>query len=175
MAVKIRLQRHGRKKAAYFHIVAADGRSKRDGRYIERLGVYDPTTNPTTVEVDAEKALKWLSVGAQPSDTCRSILSVKGIMYKNHLRKGVLKGAFNQEEADKRFNQWVNEKQGKLEAQKDSLLTAKETAQKEKLTHEAKVQEAKRSKIQAKRAEKLAATVEAIQENNAEASAQEQA
>jgi small subunit ribosomal protein S16 len=172
MAVKIRLQRHGRKKAAYFHIVAADSRSKRDGKYIDRLGSYNPNTHPATIEVHTEKALKWLQVGAQVSDTCKALFSVKGVMYKNHLQKGVTKGAFNQEEADKRFANWVADKQTKLESAKDSLLTAKETAQKERLTQEAKVQEAKRSKIQAKRAEKLAATIEAIQEEKPEVEAE---
>ncbi len=168
MAVTIRLQRQGRKKAAYFHIVAADSRSPRDGKYIERLGTYNPNTNPATIDVNAEKALKWLQVGAQTSDTCKALLSLKGIMYRNHLQKGVTKGAFNQEEADKRFNAWMGEKQNKIQSAKDSLLSAKELALKERLDHESKVQEAKRAKVEAKRAEKLAATIEAIQEEKTE-------
>lgn len=173
MAVKIRLQRFGRKKAAYFHIVAADGRSKRDGKYLERLGSYNPNVNPAIIEVNAEKVLKWLQNGAQPSDTCKALLSQKGVMYKNHLLKGVAKGAFNQEEAEKRFTSWTADKELKIQAKKDSLLTVKEADLKDRLAQELKVQEDKRKKLEAKRAEKLAATIEAIQESNVETAEKE--
>ena len=100
MPVKIRLQRHGRKGQPYFHIVAADARSPRDGKYIERLGFYNPNTNPATIEVDVDSAAQWLVNGAQPTDTARAILSYKGVLYKNHLMRGVKKGAFSEEEAE---------------------------------------------------------------------------
>src|ERR1051326_8250771 len=115
MSVKIRLQRHGRKKVPYYYIVVADSRFPRDGRFIERLGSYNPNTNPATIDLDGDKAMSWLNKGAQPSDTCRAILSYKGIMYRKHLAGGVAKGAFTQEEADKRFAKWLEEKAQKIE------------------------------------------------------------
>ena len=106
MAVKIRLARHGKKGYAFYHIVAADSRAPRDGKFIEKLGTYNPNTNPATIDLDFGKALDWLQKGAQPTDTCRAILSYKGVMYKKHLLGGVAKGAFTETEAEARFTSW---------------------------------------------------------------------
>ena len=121
MAVKIRLQRHGKKGKPFYWIVAADSRAKRDGKYLQKLGVYDPNTNPARVEINIDEALKWLQNGAQPSDTARTLLSYKGAMIKHHLNGGVRKGAFTQEEADKKFTAWLEEKQAKIQIKIDSL------------------------------------------------------
>ena len=121
MPVRIRLQRHGKKGKPFYWIVAADSRSKRDGRYLEKLGIYNPNTNPATVEVDLEGAVKWLENGAQPSDTARTLLSYRGAMIKYHLNGGVRKGAFSQEEADKKFTAWLEEKEAKIQAKVDGL------------------------------------------------------
>ena len=120
MAVKIRLARHGKKGFAFYHIVAADSRAPRDGKFIEKLGTYNPNTNPATIDLDFEKALGWLQKGAQPTDTCRAILSYKGVLYKKHLLGGVAKGAFSETEAEARFNKWLGEKAGKIEAKSKS-------------------------------------------------------
>lgn len=121
MAVKIRLQRHGKKGKPFYWIVAADGRAKRDGRYLEKLGTYNPNTNPATVELDIDQAVVWLENGAQPSDTARTLLSYRGAMMKHHLNGGVRKGAFSQEEADKRFATWLEDKQAKIQSKIDGL------------------------------------------------------
>ena len=121
MPVRIRLQRHGKKGKPFYWIVAADGRAKRDGRYLEKIGTYNPNTNPATVELDLDQAVKWLENGAQPSDTARTLLSYRGAMIKHHLNGGVKKGAFSQEEADKRFAAWLEEKQAKIQAKIDGL------------------------------------------------------
>ncbi|MEP7321588.1 MAG: 30S ribosomal protein S16 [Saprospiraceae bacterium] len=116
MAVKIRLQRHGRKKRPYYHIVVADSRSPRDGKFIELLGTYNPLVKPATIDIDRDKALSWLDNGAQPTDTVRNILRFKGVMFKKHLMRGVKKGAITQEIADQKFEAFVNEKE-KINAQ----------------------------------------------------------
>ena len=121
MPVRIRLQRHGKKGKPFYWIVAADGRAKRDGRYLEKIGTYNPNTNPATVELDLDQAVKWLENGAQPSDTARTLLSYRGAMIKHHLKGGVKKGAFSQEEADKRLAAWLEEKQAKIQAKIDGL------------------------------------------------------
>lgn len=121
MATKLRLQRHGKKGRPFYHIVAADERAKRDGRFIEKVGIYNPNTNPATIDIDFDRALYWIGVGAQPTDTCRAILSYKGVLYKNHLDKGVKKGALTQEAADKKFEAWLAEKDAKIEAKKEGL------------------------------------------------------
>jgi small subunit ribosomal protein S16 len=118
MAVKIRLARKGRKKQAYYHIVVADSRSPRDGRYIEKIGNYNPLTNPATIELDFDKALGWLQNGALPTDTCRAILSYKGVLIKKHLLEGVKKGAFDDAEATRRFEEWMKQNDAKIEAEK---------------------------------------------------------
>tara|TARA_B100001057_G_scaffold169717_1_gene170459 strand:- start:1358 stop:2086 length:729 start_codon:yes stop_codon:yes gene_type:complete len=125
MPVRIRLQRHGKKGNPFFWIVAADGRAKRDGRYLEKIGTYNPNTNPAKVELDVDKAVKWLENGAQPSDTARTLLSYRGAMIKHHLNGGVKKGAFSQEEADKRLAAWLEEKQAKIQAKIDGLNNTK--------------------------------------------------
>ena len=121
MPVRIRLQRHGKKGKPFYWIVAADSRSKRDGRYLEKIGTYNPNTNPASVELDVDQAVKWLENGAQPSDTARTLLSYRGAMLKHHLNGGVKKGAFSQEEADKRFAAWLEEKQAKIQSKIDGL------------------------------------------------------
>ena len=121
MPVRIRLQRHGKKGKPFYWMVVADSRAKRDGRYLEKIGIYNPNTNPATVDLNIDKAVKWLENGAQPSDTARTLLSYRGAMMKHHLNGGVKKGAFSQEEADNRFNSWLEEKQNKIQAKIDGL------------------------------------------------------
>jgi len=150
MPVKIRLQRHGKKAAAFFHIVIADGRAPRDGKFIEKIGTYNPTTNPATILIDSDKALTWLNNGAQPTDTCRAILSYKGILYKNHLQGGVTKGALTQEQADAKFAKWVSEKDAKVEGKVSKLDNAKKDAYKKRMAAEAEAKAAKAAKIEAK-------------------------
>ena len=127
MPVRIRLQRHGKKGKPFYWIVAADGRAKRDGRYLEKIGTYNPNTNPASVELDVDKAVKWLENGAQPSDTARTLLSYRGAMMKHHLNGGVKKGAFSQDEAEKRFATWLEEKQAKIQIKIDGLDKDKAT------------------------------------------------
>ena len=136
MATKIRLQRHGKKGYAFFHLVVADSRARRDGKFIEKLGIYNPNTNPATIDINFDKTLEWVGVGAEMSDTARAILSYKGVLYKNHLDKGVKKGAFTAEEADKRFEAWLNEKDAKVEAKKSGLSTAAQKAEADRLKAE---------------------------------------
>ena len=150
MPVEIRLQRHGKKAAAFFHIVIADGRAPRDGKFIEKIGTYNPTTNPATINLDADKALTWLNNGAQPTDTCRAILSYKGVLYKNHLQGGVKKGALTQEQADAKFAKWLSEKDAKVVGKVDSLANAKKDAYKNRMAAEAAAKDAKAAKVAAK-------------------------
>ena len=124
MATKIRLQRHGRKARPIFKIVVADERAKRDGKFIEKLGVYNPNTNPATIDLNFDSAVEWMMKGAQPTDTARAILSYKGVMMKKHLLGGVAKGAFSEEEAEKRFEAWLADKEGKIQAKRDGLSKA---------------------------------------------------
>jgi small subunit ribosomal protein S16 len=158
MSVKIRLQRHGKKGKPFFHIVAADARSPRDGKFIERIGSYNPNTNPATIVLDTDKAVTWLNNGAQPTDTARAILSYKGVLYKTHLNKGVKKGALTQEEADAKFNAWVDSKDAKIKAKRDGLSSVKEQALGEQLKAERAVNEAR---IAARAAADAAAHAEA--------------
>ncbi|WP_379086749.1 30S ribosomal protein S16 [Pedobacter sp. UC225_65] len=138
MATKIRLQRFGKKGKPFFHVVVADSRSPRDGKFIERLGSYNPNTNPATIEINFEKTLDWVNKGAQPTDTARAILSYKGVLYKKHLEGGVKKGALTAEQADAKFEQWLAAKGGQIEGKKDSLSASKEEAKKAALAAEAK-------------------------------------
>ena len=124
MATKIRLARHGKKGKPFYHIVIADSRAKRDGRYIERIGSYDPNKNPAIIDIDFERALHWVGVGAQPTDTVRAMLSYRGVLYKNHLLKGVKKGALTEAKAEETFNKWLTEKARKMESKKSSLEKA---------------------------------------------------
>ncbi len=121
MAVKIRLQRHGKKGKPLYWIVAADSRAKRDGKYLQKLGVYNPNLNPARVEVNVEEALKWLQKGAIPTNTARTLLSYRGVMLKHHLNKGVLKGALKQEKADEQFQAWLKEKESKINAKQEKI------------------------------------------------------
>ena len=143
MPVKIRLQRHGKKGKPFYWIVAADSRSKRDGRYLEKLGTYNPNTNPATVDLDVDGAVKWLQDGAQPSDTARTLLSYKGAMLKKHLAGGVTKGALTQEQADAKFAAWLEEKAGKVTGKVEGLAKAEEEAKAKALEAEKAVNEAR--------------------------------
>ena len=144
MPVKIRLQRHGKKQRAFYHIVVADSRAPRDGKFIEKLGVYNPNTNPATIDLNIDAAVQWLHNGAQPTDTTRAILSYKGVLYKKHLAGGVKKGALTQEQADVKFAAWVDAKTNKVDSKKSSLVSSKEAANKARLATEAKQKEEKR-------------------------------
>ncbi|HMQ77039.1 MAG TPA: 30S ribosomal protein S16 [Flavobacteriales bacterium] len=153
MPTRIRLQRKGKKGQPYYHIVVADQRAPRDGKYIERIGAYDPNQNPAFIEIDRTKALDWMQKGAQPTDTCRAILSYTGVVYRNHLQNGVKKGAFAQEEADRRFDIWLNEKTAKVEGKRSKLATGAEQAMKARLDAEKR----KAADMAAKLSAKLAA------------------
>jgi len=121
MATRIRLQRHGKKSKAFFHIVAADSRSKRDGKFIEKIGTYNPNTNPATIEINFDAAIKWVQVGAEMTDTARAIMSYKGVLYKNHLLNGVKKGALTADQVEAKFNQWLADKDAKIMGKQDNL------------------------------------------------------
>ena len=167
MPVRIRLQRHGKKGKPFYWIVAADSRSKRDGRYLEKLGTYNPNTNPATVNVDVDGAIKWLENGAQPSDTARTLLSYRGVMLKHHLNGGVKKGAFTQEDADKKFSAWLEEKSSKIQSKIDGL-------DKDKAESLAKRLESEKA-INQKRIDDLAAKPEIEEVNQNDNSSEEQA
>ncbi|CAI8151811.1 MAG: 30S ribosomal protein S16 [Formosa sp. Hel3_A1_48] len=126
MPVKLRLQRHGKKGKPFYWIVAADSRSKRDGRFLEKLGTYNPNTNPAQIELNIDNAVQWLEKGAQPTDTTRTILSHEGVLLKKHLAGGVKKGALTEEQAEEKFQAWVTEKQAKIDAKKSDLQKAKD-------------------------------------------------
>lgn len=169
MSVKIRLARHGKKGYAYYHIVVANSRSPRDGRFIERIGSYNPNTNPATIELDFDKALSWLQKGAQPTDTTRSLLSRQGVMMKKHLLEGVQKGAFDAETAETRFKTWMDQKEAQIQSKKEKDNQSVESEEKKRLDAERKASEAKAKKIAEKQAE-LAAKAKAETEAPAETS-----
>lgn len=171
MPVKMRLARHGRKRYAYYHIVVADSRAPRDGRYIERIGTYNPNSDPATIDLDFDKAYDWLVKGAQPTDTVKAILSYKGVLYKKHLMGGVKKGAFDEAEAEKRLDKWIAEKEAKIQAKIDRLKGDADAEVQKQLEAEKKINEERAAAIAARNAE-LAAEVEA---ENAEAEAEEAA
>jgi len=152
MATKIRLQRHGKKGKPFYYIVVADSRAPRDGRFIERLGSYNPNTNPATIDINFDKTLEWVTSGAQPTDTCRAILSYKGVMYKKHLQGGITKGALTEEQANEKFAAWTDQKDGKITGKKSTLSSAKDEAKKAALIAEAKKKEDKAAAIAAKNA-----------------------
>jgi small subunit ribosomal protein S16 len=129
MPVKIRLQRHGKKGKPFYWIVAADARSKRDGKYLDKLGIYNPNVNPAEIELDIDGAVKWLQNGAQPTDTARAILSYKGVMMKNHLAGGVRKGALTEEQAEEKFNAWLEEKSKKVDNKREKAVNEKRAAE----------------------------------------------
>ena len=161
MATKIRLQRHGRKSYAFYPIVIADSRAPRDGKFIERIGSYNPNTNPATISLNFERALYWVNNGAIPTDTVRNILSREGVMLMKHLQGGVKKGAFTEAEAQKRFEAWKNEKDAKLSNLKNQLRNEKQTAAKARLEEETAKNNAKAEIVAKKKAELAKAAAEA--------------
>lgn len=150
MATRIRLQRHGKKGKAFYHIVAADSRAKRDGKFIEKLGTYNPNTNPATIDMDFDRTLHWVQVGAEMTDTARAILSYKGILYKNHLLNGVKKGALTAEQVEEKFAAWLKEKEDKISAKKDGLSKNAEKEKADRLKAEIAVKEERAKAIEAK-------------------------
>ena len=157
MPLKLRLQRHGKKGKPFYWLVAADSRAKRDGRYLEKIGTYNPNTNPATVIIDIDRAVEWLEKGAQPTDTARTLLSYKGAMLKHHLNGGVRKGALTQEMADKKHADWLKEKEAKIQAKKDNLLKASEEDKIKRLAAEKRVSE---KRLEDATAKEVAATQE---------------
>jgi len=170
MATKIRLQRFGRKGYAFYQVVVADSRAPRDGKFIERIGSYNPNTNPATIDLNFERALYWLQVGAQPTDTARSILSKEGVLLKKHLEGGVKKGAFTAEEAVSRFEKWVSTKQSTVQTQKSKLSEAAKIEAAKRLEAEKEINKAKAEAL----AQKLAAkNVSEVVEESVEAPVEE--
>lgn len=167
MAVKIRLARRGRKKLAKYDVVVADARSPRDGKFIEKLGTYNPLTVPATIELNDEKAFQWLMNGAQPSDTVKAMLSYRGVMLRKHLQIGVVKGAITQEQADAKLEAWVKEKQSKIEAKRDKVSKSKQDSAKARKDAETKVKEARAEAIRKKAQVAAAPAVEAAAEGEA--------
>ncbi|CAM4174318.1 30S ribosomal protein S16 [Gillisia hiemivivida] len=162
MPVKIRLQRHGKKGKPFYWIIAADTRAKRDGKYLEKIGIYNPNTNPATIELDVDGAVKWLQNGAQPTDTARAILSYKGALLKTHLAGGVRKGALTEEQAEEKFKTWLDEKEGSVSSKEESLTKAQEDAKNKALDAEKEVN----AKRMAASAEAETAATEASEEVN---------
>ena len=150
MATRIRLQRHGKKGKAFFHIVAADSKAKRDGKFIEKLGTYNPNTNPATIDIDFERSLHWVQVGAELSDTAKAILHYKGVMYKNHLIKGIAKGALTEAQVEEKFAAWLSEKESKITGKADGLSKAALADKAARMKAEADVNAAKAAAIVAK-------------------------
>ena len=173
MPVKMRLARHGRKRYAYYHIVVADSRAPRDGRYIERIGTYNPNTDPATIDLDFDKAYDWLIKGAQPTDTVKAILSYKGVLYKKHLMGGVKKGAFDEAEAEKRLESWIAEKEAKIQAKIDRLKGDADAEVQKQLAAEKKINEERAAALAAKNAELAAEAKAAIAVEEAEEAAEE--
>lgn len=171
MPVKIRLSKKGRKKLPYYHIVVADSRAPRDGKFVERIGLYNPQTNPATIELNFDRALDWLQKGAQPTDTCRAILSEQGVMMKKHLMEGAKKGAFSAEEAESRYQKWYDQKLAKVKDQVDKISKGKADESKKRLEAETKVKEAKAKEL----AKKLKAQAEEEAEEAAEEAAEKAA
>jgi small subunit ribosomal protein S16 len=184
MATRIRLQRHGKKGKAIFHVVVADSRAKRDGKFIEKLGVYNPNTNPATIDINFESTLKWVGTGAEMSDTARAILSYKGVLYKNHLLKGVTKGALTAEQVETKFAAWEAEKAAKIQGKIDGLGKDAVADKAARLKAEAEANEAKAKAIEAKNtpaveeveapAEEAEASTEAAAEETTESAATEE-
>jgi len=170
MPVKMRLQRFGKKRKPFYHLVIADGRAPRDGKFIEKIGTYDPTRIPAEIKLNFEAALSWLQKGAQPTDTVRAILSYKGVLYKYHLLKGVKKGAFSEEEAEKRFQAWLKEKEAKIAAKSESVKNKAQDEMSQRLEVERKIREARAEELAKKKAaerEAEAETATAEEENSA--------
>lgn len=155
MSAKIRLQRHGKKGRPFFHIVVADSRAPRDGRFIERIGSYNPITDPATIDLNTERAAEWMMKGAEPTDTAKAILSYKGVMFRVHLNKGVAKGAITQEQADAKYDIWIQEKANKIDAKKTRLSDASKKDHSSRIAQELKVSDARAEAIKKKAAEAL--------------------
>lgn len=170
MSVKIRLARRGRKKAPVYDVVIADARAPRDGRYIEKIGTYNPNVNPAAINIADDRAFHWVMNGAQPTDTVRAMLSYRGVMLKKHLQVGVIKGAITQEQADAKFEEWTAAKDNKVQGKIDALSQAKNADKKARLDAEAKVKEARAAKIAEKN--KVEEVVEEVVEEEVEATAE---
>lgn len=170
MPTKIRLQRHGKKASAFFHIVVADGRAPRDGKFIEKIGTYNPNTNPATIDIDQDRAFEWIKTGAQPTDTCRAILSYKGIMMRLHLYRGVEKGALTQDQADAKLAKWMDEKLSKVDSKKSRVSDSDKSVASARLKAETAAKEARAAKIAAKNAipEPVAEPVAEVEEPKVE-------
>ncbi len=174
MPVKIRLQRHGKKGKPFYWIVAADARAKRDGKFLDKLGIYNPNTNPATIELDVDGAVKWLNNGAQPSDTAKRLLSYKGALLKHHLLGGVRKGALTEEQAEEKFNAWVADKDAAIAAKVSGLSKEQEAEKAKALAAEKAVNDKRIADAQALEAE-AAAEVAAAEAAAAEEAAAEEA
>jgi len=172
MSAKIRLQRHGRKKRAFFHIVVADSRAPRDGRFIEKIGTYNPITNPATIDINLDKAVQWMENGAQPTDTARAILSYKGVLYKHHLQVGVRKGAITQEQADAKFAEWMTSKEAKIADKRSNLEKASNSRKSDAMKAEAQKREAIAARVLAKQSAASEEAAEETESSESEASAE---
>ncbi|HEY5692057.1 MAG TPA: 30S ribosomal protein S16 [Cyclobacteriaceae bacterium] len=179
MAVKIRLARRGRKKLALYDVVVADARAPRDGRFIEKIGTYNPLTNPASIDLKDDRAFHWLMNGAQPSDTVKAMLSYRGVMLKKHLQIGVVKGAITQEQADAKLDEWLKAKEAKIQGKRDSLAKSKQDIAKARKEAESKVKEARAEKIrkksEVKTQEEIAAEATPAEETKVEEAPAEQA
>ena len=175
MSVKIRLQRHGKKQKPFYWVVAADARSKRDGKYLEKIGTYNPNTNPATIELNLDSAVKWLHNGAQPTDTAKAILSYKGALLKHHLDGGIRKGALTQEQADAKLAAWLEAKAGKVDAKKDGLSKAQADAKAKALKAEKEVNAKRLAAAAQAEADAIAAATPAVEEEVAVEAAAEEA
>ncbi|AWL78423.1 30S ribosomal protein S16 [Capnocytophaga canimorsus] len=162
MPVKIRLQRHGKKGKPFYWVVAADSRAKRDGKFLEKLGTYNPNTNPAQIDLNVDASVKWLQNGAQPSETARRILSYKGVLLKHHLLGGVAKGALTLEQVEAKFNAWLEEKTGKISSKQEELAKVKTEAKAKALAAEKEANEKRKNAA----AEAQAAAEEATEEKN---------
>ncbi|MCH1431097.1 MAG: 30S ribosomal protein S16 [Flavobacteriaceae bacterium] len=171
MPVKLRLQRHGKKGKPFYWLVAADSRAKRDGRYLEKLGTYNPNTNPATVNIDIDRAVNWMEKGAQPTDTARNLLSYKGVMLKYHLNGGVRKGALTQEAADQKLAEWLKEKEAKIQAKKEGLTKSEAEAAAKRLAAEKEASEKRLAAAAAEEAEAVAEQEPAAEEAPSETEA----
>jgi small subunit ribosomal protein S16 len=177
MATRIRLQRHGKKGNAIFHLVVADSRAKRDGKFIEKLGTYNPNTNPATIDINFDSTLNWVQTGAEMSDTARAILSYKGVLYKNHLLNGIKKGALTAEQVEAKFTTWEADKANKIDSKKNGLVESTAADKTARLAAEAEKNAAKAKAIEAKNTPPVeeAPVVEETEEATAEAEVTEEA
>ena len=173
MATRIRLQRHGKKSKAFFHLVVADSRAKRDGKFIEKLGTYNPNTNPATIDINFESALNWVRTGAEMSDTARALLSYRGVLYKNHLINGIKKGALTEADVETKFAAWEAEKENKINNKKDGLANSAVAAKAAALKAESESNAAKAKAIEAKNTPEVEEVAEEVVEETSEETAAE--